>query len=116
MRRAIDVICVLSHHTAALTLPCGHGPEGFVFFHEFFIGALRHHAAVAQKVYLIAFAHGAETMSDEDDGDLVAKVVDRFHHRLFGEVVQSACGFVQDEHLRIVVQGSGNADALALTS
>ena len=44
----------------------------------------------------------------------VAKVVHRFHHRLFGEIVQRAGGFIQNQHLRVVVERAGNADALAL--
>ena len=42
------------------------------------------------------------------------EVVHRLHHRLFGEVIQRAGGFVQNQHLRVVIQRSGNADALAL--
>jgi hypothetical protein len=63
---------------------------------------------------LVALAHGGKPMRNEEDGDVVAKVVHRFHHRLFGEVVQRAGGFIQNQHLRVVVERSGNANALAL--
>jgi len=36
-----------------------------------------------------------------------------FHHRLFGEVIQRTGGFVQNQRLRVVIERSGNADALA---
>lgn len=53
-------------------------------------------------------------MRDQDDGDVVAEVVHRFHHRLFGEVIQRAGGFIQNKHLRVMVKRTGNTDALAL--
>ena len=55
-------------------------------------------------------------MRDQDDGDFMPQVVHRFHHRLFGEVVERAGGFIQNQHLRVVVQRSGNADTLTLTA
>ena len=53
-------------------------------------------------------------MRNQDDGDAVTEVIHRFHHRLFGEVVQRAGGLIQNKHLRVVVERAGNADALAL--
>ena len=53
-------------------------------------------------------------MRDQDNGDFMPEVVYRFHHRLFGEVIQRTGGFIQNQHLRVVVERSGNADAVAL--
>ena len=53
-------------------------------------------------------------MRNQDDGDIVAEVVHRFHHSLFGEIIQRAGGFIEDQHLRVVVERSGNPYALAL--
>ena len=53
-------------------------------------------------------------MRDKDDGDFMSQVVYRFHHRLFGEVIERTGGFIQNQYLRVVIQRSGNADSLAL--
>ena len=55
-------------------------------------------------------------MRDQDDGNVVAKVVHRVHHGLFGKVIQRAGSFIQYQHLRVVVKGASNTDALALAT
>ncbi len=55
-------------------------------------------------------------MSNDEDGKLVAKAFDGLHDSLFGVVVEGAGGFVEDDDVGLLVEGSGNADTLALTS
>lgn len=80
-----------------------HQSELRVVFRQLVIRPAGAHLAALQQVDLIALAHGAEAMRNQDDSDLVAKIVHRFHHSLFGEVVQRAGGFIQDQYLRVMV-------------
>ena len=53
-------------------------------------------------------------MRDHHDGLGTAEVVDRVHHRPLGQVVERARRLVEDQHVGIVVERAGDADALAL--
>ena len=53
-------------------------------------------------------------MCNQNDRDVTTEVTHRFHHGLLGELVQRAGGFIQNQKLRVVVERSGNTDALAL--
>ena len=80
---------------------------------KFFKPPLRFQLALLQQEDGVTGFHGAEAMRDQDDGDFMPQVVHRFHQRLFGEVVERAGGFIQNQHLRVVLKRSGKADALA---
>ena len=83
---------------------------------QFFKRPLRFQLSFFQQEDGVALFDSAKAMRDEDDGDFVPQVVHRFHHRLFGEVIECTSGFIEDQHLRVVVQRSGDADALALSA
>jgi len=91
-----------------------HRPKPLVGLRQFVKGPLRFQLALLQQEDGVAGFHRAEAMRNQDNGDFMPQVVYRFHHCLFGEVVQCAGGFIQNQHLRVVIQRSGNADALAL--
>ncbi|HEX4736155.1 MAG TPA: hypothetical protein VH331_01200 [Allosphingosinicella sp.] len=55
-------------------------------------------------------------MGDHDDGELGAERHDRAHHRRLGLVVKGAGRLVEDQHLGLLVESAGDADALALAA
>ena len=55
-------------------------------------------------------------MRDENHCSLPAKVLNRLHDGFLGQSVEGAGRFVEDQHTRASVQGSGDAKPLALSS
>ena len=55
-------------------------------------------------------------MRDQDDRLAPAEIIDRFHYRLFSQVIESTGRFVQNEQIRVMVQGAGNPYPLALST
>src|SRR5262245_13141672 len=55
-------------------------------------------------------------MRDQDDGQIAAQAVDRFHDRLLGGTVQRVGRFVEHQHLRLPVERAGDADPLTLAA
>ena len=72
------------------------GPKPLVGLRQFVEGSLRFQLALLQQEDDVAGFYGAEAMRNEDDGDFMPQVVHRFHHRLFGEVIERAGGFIQN--------------------
>ena len=58
--------------------------------------------------------HRAQPMRDHDDRLLAAEVVHRVHHRPLGQIVERGGRLVEHQHVRVVVERAGDADALAL--
>ncbi len=59
---------------------------------------------------------GAQAVGDDDGDALFGDPFDRLDDASFALSIQSAGGFVEDEDLRIDVEGAGDGDALALSS
>lgn len=55
-------------------------------------------------------------MGDDEHGDLAVEIGDGMHDAVFGLGVEGGGGFVEDEKRGIVVEGAGQADALALAT
>ena len=55
-------------------------------------------------------------MCYDKHGKIGAKAFDCLHNSLFGIVVEGAGGFVEDDNIGLLVECTGDADALALAS
>src|SRR3989442_7453744 len=59
---------------------------------------------------------GGESMGDDEECLVTSQHAHGFHDAAFGLRVERAGGFVHHQHRRVVVERTGNADALALAS
>ena len=55
-------------------------------------------------------------MSDNQRGAVLHQVVESILYQTFRFGVECRCGFVENQYLRVLEDGTGNADALALTA
>ena len=59
-------------------------------------------------------------MSDDDDGDVVARLlavrVDSILDRALVHLIEGRRGLIEQEHLGLLQEGSGNGNALLLTA
>ena len=78
--------------------------------------ALGHDPPVLQLHDVVAAAHGRKPVGDEQDGQVAVKSLNGVHHRLFGGVIKSAGGLVKHQHAGLLVECTGDTDALALTA
>ena len=63
---------------------------------------------------LVATPQRGEAVRHDEDGEIAPEPIDCVHDGAFRGVVQGAGGFVQDQHVGLLVQRSGDPDALAL--
>jgi hypothetical protein len=63
---------------------------------------------------LVAAPQGGEAVRHDENGEIAPEPIDCVHHGAFRGVVKGAGGFVQDQHIGLLVQRSGDPDALAL--
>ena len=82
---------------------------------EFLVGALFAEAAFVEDEDAVGVLDGAEAMGDDERGAAAEEAVERFADQEFGFGVDAGGGFVEDEEARIVSQGAGEIDELALT-
>lgn len=94
----------------------GHVAEQVAGLQQFLVGAGGRYAPIVEQIDDVAALHRLQSVGDHDDGFRAAEIVDGVHDDLFGETVQRAGGFVEDDHIGIVVDGPGNADALTLAT
>ncbi len=73
-------------------------------------------AAVVEHDDLIRMHDGRETMRDHDDRALMRETRERTLDRRLGFVVDGARGFVEQQHRRVLEQGTCDRQALALTT
>ena len=84
--------------------------------HQFFVVAFFDDAAILENDDEIGIAHGAEAMGNDECGAAVHDGAEVLLDAALRFGVEGAGGFVEYEDRRIVVEGTGNGDALALTS
>ncbi len=63
----------------------------------------------------VAILQCGQAVSDHDDGDMLAERCDRGHDPFLGAGVERRCRLVEHQYRGALVEGAGNADALALT-
>jgi hypothetical protein len=81
---------------------------------EFRLSALR--LSVSKIQPFITHFHRPETVGDHEHRDLSAEGGDGLHDAVLGLGIEGGGGLVEDEELRLVVEGAGEADALALAA
>ena len=64
----------------------------------------------------VGVTNGREAVSDDEGGTALAQPVDRFLHLGFGFHVECAGRLVEDQDGRILENGAGDGDALALAA
>lgn len=84
--------------------------------HQLFVVAALHNASVLDEQYRVSIADGAQTVCNDNGGMFFYVGHQRFLEEVLRFVVQSGCGLVQNEHLRVAQQGAGNAEPLALAT
>ena len=90
--------------------------ESAVLGHEFFLHAVFDHAALVEDDDFVGVADRAQAVGDDERGAAVDEAVDGFLHELFGDDVEAAGGFVEDDHFGIADEGAGDGEALALAA
>ena len=94
----------------------GHFAELWIGLDKSSIRAMTHDLTILDHVDNIALFYRRQTVGDNNIRLLMSKVIDGLRNNLFRDTIERACGFVKNEYDRIMVQGAGNADALALPS
>ena len=75
-----------------------------------------HNPTIRQNEDLVARLHGSNSMGNQDDGNVVAQSLHRFHDDVFGSTIQRAGCLIEHEDAWISVQRPGNADSLTLAA
>ena len=70
--------------------------------------------ALVEISHLVGVADSRQPVSDHDDGLLRLELAQGGDDLALGDIVECAGRLIQDQHVRIVVQGPGYADALFL--
>src|SRR3990167_2158418 len=78
------------------------------------VGALFHQFAFVQHDDAVALAHGAQAMGNDKYRTTFADVQHVVLDDAFGFIVEGAGGFVKNQDARVVQQGTGDGNALAL--
>src|ERR1700733_2287737 len=81
---------------------------------EFLVCALFAQAAFVEDEDAVGVLNSAEAMRDDECGAAAEEAVERFADQEFGFGIDARCGFVEDEEARIVREGTGEIDELAL--
>src|SRR5688572_4451444 len=92
------------------------GEVGAAAAGQFLVAALPNHLAAIQNDYLIGIAHGAEPVGDNQHGAPFAELSQIFHDDPLISGVQRTCGLVEEQELRILVDGASDQDTLALAA
>lgn len=82
--------------------------------HDFLIGTGSLNTTIRQFNYLRAVFQSGETVSDDENGDILTEPFNGLHNGLLGFIVQRTGGFVEDNDIGLLAYGAGEADALAL--
>ena len=81
---------------------------------QFLMRALFAQAAFVEDENAIGVLNGAQAVRDDDRSAAGEQAIERFANHDFGSRVHAGGGFVEDQEARIVRQGAGEADQLAL--
>ena len=52
--------------------------------------------------------YGGESVGDDQDGEILTKLFDRTHHRLFGRIIYGTSGFVEHQHAGLFIKGASS--------
>ena len=85
-----------------------------VFGYQLLVRAVFHDFALVHDVDFVRVADGAQAVGDGDGGARLHQALQGFLHQAFALRVEGGGGFVQDEDGRVLQDGAGDADALAL--
>lgn len=102
-----------------LHLPFDEVLVGGVVLEELVVGADFDDLAVLEYDDSVAVDDGAESVGDDDDGDVAVvggELVDLLLDEVLALAVEGAGGFVEDEDLGLLDQGPGDGDPLLLPS
>ena len=80
------------------------------------MSALFDDAISRQDQDAVGMADGRQTVGDDQGGSAVCQAQQRLLHRPFALVVERAGCFVEDQDLRVLEEGAGDGDALALAA
>ena len=72
--------------------------------------------AVRQDKNLVARLHGSDSMGNQDDRNIVAQPLHRFHDDILGSTIQRAGCLIEHEDAWISVHRSRNTDSLTLAA
>lgn len=78
--------------------------------------ALFDDAVARQHQDAVGMADGRQAMGDDQRGSPVRQAQQRLLHRPFALIVERAGRLVEDQNLRILEEGAGDGDALALAA
>src|SRR5580704_8002226 len=81
---------------------------------QLLMGALFAEAAFVEDEDAVGVLDGAESMRDDERGAAAEEAAERFANLKFGFGVHARSGFVEDKEARIVREGAGEIDELAL--
>jgi hypothetical protein len=72
--------------------------------------------AVFQYENIVTVLDRTQSVRHNNDGLLAADIPYRIHHSAFSQIIQSACGLVEDEDFRIMIKRSSYSYSLTLSS
>ena len=104
----ISPLCFLQalHVIQSLVIP--------VLCNQLFVRAAFHDFAFVHDVDFVRVADSAQAVGDGDGGARLHQALQGFLHQAFALCVEGRGGFVQDEDGRVLQDGPGDADTLAL--
>ena len=82
--------------------------------HELFVSSSLRNPAAFNHTDQISSSNGAESMSNDECGSSFHQAVHGLLHIFFIGCVQVACGFIENQDLRISQKHSGDGDTLSL--
>lgn len=94
----------------------GEALEDATLGEEFVVGPIFEDSAIAKDGNLIALCDGGEAVCDDDDGVVSHEAIDVGLNEALGFGIQGGGGFIKDENGGIAEDGSGDGDALALST
>src|SRR3989344_1232284 len=94
----------------------GHVAKARTMLKQLLVSPLRPHLAVSQFNDSVATPHSCEPVGYEQDGKPAVETLDGVHYRLLGGVIEGAGGLVKHQHAGLLVERTGDPDALALAT
>jgi hypothetical protein len=90
--------------------------EAFGQVYQLLVAAGFGDAPVVDDVDGIYLADGREAVGDDEGGAVLHQVFEGLLHEFFGGRIEGARGFIKNEDGRVLEQGAGDGDALALAA
>ena len=96
------------------TLSCHQVRENPVLFDQFLVGTVLHDLSAVHHHDPVTVADRREPVRDHDTG--AAHLIQRLRDLLLGDIVKGACSLVKYEDFRLLADGTGYQETLALSS